>query len=62
MIDERRLRVELLGDRHGLNHRFDLAFQIVALIDHVRDVGVSAGFPFVELNLMENAEHLIRID
>src|SRR5438105_2021837 len=62
MIDERRLREQLLRDGDGLDHRLDLAFEIVALIDHVRDVGPRARLPLEASNLVEDAEHLIRID
>ena len=38
-IDERGLGPELLRRADGLDHRLDLALQVVALVDHVRDVG-----------------------
>src|SRR5688572_9287633 len=35
-IDECRFRVQRLRGDHGLHHRFDLPFEIVALVDHVK--------------------------
>ena len=34
-IDERGLQIQLLGRDDGLHHGLDLAFQVVALVDHV---------------------------
>jgi len=59
---QRRARVKLLRRRNRLNHRFNLALQVVTLIDHVGDVRANAPFPFVHLNLVKNAKHLVGID
>src|SRR5476651_2194887 len=61
-VDERRLGGQRLRLRHRLDHRLDLPLQVVALIDDVRDVGAGAGLPLEEPDLVEDAEHLIRID
>ena len=50
-----------LGDDE-LDAGVDLALEIVALVDHVGDVGARARFPLEEQDLVENPEHLVRID
>ena len=62
MIDDCGLREELLRDRHRLDHRLDLPLQIVTLVDHVGDVGAAPRLMLEQPNLVENAEHLVRID
>ena len=62
MIDQGSLGVQLLRDGDRLDHRLDLALQVVALIDHVGDVGARAGLVLEERDLVEDAEDLIRID
>src|ERR1700722_1283732 len=62
MVDNGSFGIEFLRRADGLNHGFHLAFEIVALIDHIRHVRESAGFPGVVVNLMEDAEDLIRIN
>src|SRR4029077_18833682 len=43
-------------------HGFDLALEVMALVDHVRDVGLLAALPLEEKNLVENAEDLIGVN
>ena len=62
VIHQSGLGEQLLRHGHGLNHGFDLAFEVVTLVDHVGDVGCAAGFPFEEADLVEDAEYLIWID
>src|SRR5215469_9390094 len=61
-VHQSRFREELLGDRCRLNHRFNLAFQVVALIDGVANAGGRSVFPFKKADLVEYAKHLVGID
>ena len=61
-VDQRRFREELLSHGYGLNHGFNLAFEIVALIDHVCDISPLPCLALEEVDLVENSENLIRID
>src|SRR6266487_3689517 len=62
MINQSGFSKQLLSHANGLDCLLNFAFQIVALIDHVRDVGLLPGFPLVIKNLMENSKHLVGID
>ena len=62
MIHQRRLGPQLLRHCDGLDHGFDFSLQIMALIDHVGDIGGRAGLPFKKADLVKNAEHLVRVD
>ena len=59
-IHERRLQPQLLGGDDGLHHGFHLAFQVMALVDHERDVGqrIAPG----QMDFVEDAEDLVGID
>src|ERR1019366_4276694 len=60
-IDEGSFEPEFLGSDNGLDGGFNLAFEVVALVDHKGNIlGNSLGVGGV--NLMEDAENLIRID
>src|SRR5579872_543565 len=61
-VNEDRFREKLLSHSDRLNHGFDLAFQIMTLIHHVRDIRTAASLPLEELNFVEDAKDLIRID
>src|SRR5450755_4755024 len=52
-IHEGSLGEKLLRHVHGLDHGFNLAFQVVTLIDHVSDVGTPACFPFEKQDFVE---------
>src|SRR5580692_6367125 len=62
MADEAGLCKEFLRHGNGLKHRLDLSFQIVALINHVSDVGRFASLPLVEKNFMKDTEDLVGVD
>ena len=62
MVHQRGLGEQFHRGGDGLDHGFDLALQIVALIDHVGDVGALPGLPFEVRNLVEDAEDLVGID
>jgi hypothetical protein len=44
-----------------VNHGFHLAFEIVTLVNHVGHIGGRAGFPDLVVDLVEDAEDLVRI-
>ena len=62
MIDEGGLGKQLQRGGHGLDHRLDLALEIVALVDHVGDIGAPACLPFEVQDFMKDAEDAIGID
>src|SRR5580693_9259778 len=62
MVDEASLCEEFLRHGNCLKHRLDLSFQIVALINHVGDIGVFASLPLVKKNLMKDPEDLVGVD
>ena len=62
VVDDRGLGIEPLRHVDGLDHRLDLAFEVVALIDDEGDVRARARLPFEEQDLVKDAKHLIRID
>ena len=62
VVDERCLRKERLRHIHRLYCFFDFAFQIVALIDHVGDIGALSVFPLEIEDLVKNSEDLIRVN
>ena len=62
MIDQCSFGEELLSDCDGLNRLLNFAFKIVALIDHVSDIGFGIIFPFVKENLVKDSKDLIGVD
>src|SRR5436309_14555007 len=62
VINQGSLSKQLLSHANGLDGLLNFAFQIVALIDHVRDVGLLPGLPLVVKNLVEDSKDLISID
>jgi len=61
-IDQSGLGEKFLRHRHRLNRLFDFPFEIVTLVNHVRDVGLFAGFPLEVSDLVEDPKDLVRID
>src|SRR5690606_5566334 len=55
-VDERGPGHERLRGDDRLDHRLDLALEVVALVDHVRDLGRAARLPLEEPDLVEDAE------
>ena len=62
VIHQRGFREEFLRGGDGLDHLLDFRLQVVTLIHHVGDLGRVAGLPRIEADLVEDAEHLVRID
>jgi len=62
MVDENCPCVELLSGSDGLNHRLDLSLQVVALVDHIGDVGSGLRFPLEHFDFVEDSENLVGID
>src|SRR5216683_734022 len=62
VVDERGLGEKLLGHSDSLNHGFNLAFEVMALVDHVTDFGLLAALRFKEKNLVEDAKDLVGIN
>src|SRR6266566_1218576 len=60
LIDQRRLRINLLRRHDGLHHRLHLALQVVALVDHERNA-LTLLVTYTQ-NFMKDPEHLVRID
>ena len=58
LVDRERLRVRGLDVHHGLDHRVDLALDVVRLIDHER----RRGLRLRKRDLAHDAEQLERID
>ena len=62
MIHQRRFGEQLLCDESSLNHLFDLWLEVMALIDHEGNVGLSAGLECILVDFVEDAEYLIGVN
>ena len=62
MVNENCPCVELLSGADGLNHRLDLSLQVVALVDHIGDVGSGLRFPLEHFDFVEDSENLVGVD
>ena len=61
-VNEQCLRVCLLKIAHGLNTRFHLRFQVMALVNHISDVGFRVRIEFCGDQFGINQEEFLWID